>query len=100
LYERKLDYKYHKLQPEIVKGYVDAIDTMRGTESIEEIKRMKSLNCEDLVGNKTGIKSVRINISYRIEFIFVEETKTIYITSISKHYKEINIKYKKNENKE
>ncbi|MDR0602874.1 MAG: hypothetical protein LBG80_01055 [Bacteroidales bacterium] len=55
LYETDWAYKYHKLQPEIVQEYKEVIEILEATESLLQIRKMKSLNCENLEGDKKGI---------------------------------------------
>jgi toxin HigB-1 len=92
LYETGKGDKKHRFQPDIVKRYIDRINTLKNKETIESLYNMKSLNYESLKGDKAGISSIRVNDRYRIEFTVKEEgSETIvYICNIlelSNHYK-------------
>lgn len=92
LYETGKSDKKHRFQPNIVKRYIDRINTLKNKESIESLYNMKSLNYEVLKGDKAGLSSIRVNDQYRIEFtVSEEETETIVficnILDLSNHYK-------------
>lgn len=84
--------KQHRFQPDIVKRYIDRINTLKNKKSVEALYNMKSLHYEVLKGDKAGISSIRVNDRYRIEFtVSNQEPETIvYICNIlelSNHYK-------------
>lgn len=90
-YNGKCSDKKHRLQPQIVKGYVKAINALRGAGSVEDLYRFKSLHYEMLVGDKKGIESIKVNDQYRVEFkstkIHGETLVTICnILELSNHY--------------
>ena len=93
LYETGKADKKHRFQPDIVKRYIDRINTLKNKESIEALYNMKSLHYEVLKGDKAGISSIRVNDQYRIEFtVSNQESETIvYICNIlelsNDHYK-------------
>ncbi len=92
LYETGTADKKHRFQPDIVKRYIDRINTLKNKESIEALYNMKSLHYEVLKGDKAGISSIRVNDQYRIEFtVSDQESETVvYICNIlelSNHYK-------------
>lgn len=83
--------KKHRFQPEIVKKYVKIVDLMISSPNILSLAKYNSLRYEKLIGDKSGLSSVRINNKYRIEFEeHTEENETIAtilnITEISNHY--------------
>lgn len=85
--------KKYRFQPSVIKQFKNTIDKLRAANRIEDLLPFKSLNYEKLVGDKTGLESVRVNQQYRIEFysnIAGEEPDIITICSIvalSNHYK-------------
>lgn len=92
LYEKGKSDKKHRFQPDIVKRYIDRINTLKNKESIESLYNIQSLHYEVLKGDKAGISSIRVNNQYRIEFtVSEEESETIiYICNIlelSNHYR-------------
>lgn len=85
LYETGKTDKKHRFQPDIVKRYIDWINTLKNKESIEALYNMKSLHYEVLRGNKAGISSIRVNDQYRIEFTVSNqesETDSLYLQYI------------------
>jgi proteic killer suppression protein len=94
LYEKgKARSKKHRLQPNVIKKYIQTIDKLRVAKNTEELYPIRSLNYEKLIGNKKGLESVRVDGKYRIEFIARlegEDPDSITICSIielSNHYK-------------
>ncbi len=92
LYETGKGDKKHRFQPDIVKRYINRINTLKNEETIEALYNMKSLHYEVLEGDKAGISSIRVNDQYRIEFtVSEEEAETIVficnILELSNHYK-------------
>ena len=75
---------------EVVKKFQDRILLMEQVRSTKQLRELKSLHFEALLGNKKGLFSVRINRQYRLEFkiendsILLEEI--ILIEELSKHY--------------
>lgn len=89
----KTSDKKHRFQPDIVRRYIDRIETLMAKESVEALYNMKSLHYEVLKGDKAGISSIRVNDKYRIEFTAKEQTggETVVtvcnILELSNHYK-------------
>ena len=89
--------KKHRFQKDIIKRYIDRINTLKSKETLEALYSIKSLHYEILKGDKAGISSIRVNDKYRIEFTSSKETNTkektdtvIYVCNIlelSNHYK-------------
>lgn len=84
--------KRHRYQPNIVKGYQKAVKFLLGASSIESLWTIKSLHYEELIGDKAGLSSVRVNNKYRIEFTvnrnFEQPALTICnIVELSNHHK-------------
>lgn len=83
--------KKHRYQPEIIRRYQKAINFLKGSSSIEELWKIRSLNYEVLKGDKAGLSSVRVNDQYRVEFMVTEnEDKPILticnVVALSNHY--------------
>ncbi|MEE1222908.1 MAG: type II toxin-antitoxin system RelE/ParE family toxin [Bacteroidaceae bacterium] len=92
LYEKGKGDKKHRFQPDIVKRYINRINTLKETNAIEDLYELKSLHYEVLKGDKAGVSSVRVNDQYRIEFtVSSQDGETIvYICNIlelSNHFK-------------
>lgn len=69
LYEQgKCSDKKHRNQPQVIKKYTKVIDLMFASPNTMSLAKYNSLHYEKLVGNKTGLSSVRVNNQYRIEF--------------------------------
>lgn len=88
----KTSDKKHRFQPHIVAKYRKTIDLLESVSSIEDLFRFRSLRYEILIGDKTGLESVRVNDQYRIEFKTTKiETEFVItlcnIIELSNHYK-------------
>ncbi|MBO4600229.1 MAG: type II toxin-antitoxin system RelE/ParE family toxin [Bacteroidales bacterium] len=69
LYEHgKCSDKKHRYQPQVIKKYTKVIDLMFASPNTMSLAKYNSLHYEKIVGNKTGLSSVRVNDQYRIEF--------------------------------
>ena len=91
-YAGKCSDKKHCFQPDIVRRYIDCINTLKNKESIESLYNMKSLHYEVLKGDKAGISSIRVNDQYRIEFTATSDGEDAIVTicsilELSNHYK-------------
>ena len=64
----KTSDKKHRFQPQIIAKYRKTVDLLESLTSIEDLYRYHSLHYEALVGDKSGLESVRVNDQYRIEF--------------------------------
>ena len=91
LYEQGKDDKRHRFQPDIIRRYKRCIDYLEQAKEIEELFLMPSLHYENLIGNKEGISSIRVNDQYRIEFTIMKKDNPIIticnILELSNHYK-------------
>lgn len=93
LYEKgTTDNKKHRYQPDIVRRYRKCIQLMKSVPDIVSLTKYNSLNYEALVGNKTGISSIRVNDKYRIEFTVRVSKEDLLVTvcniiELSNHYK-------------
>lgn len=93
LYEKgKTSDKEHRYQPDIVRRYQKCIKFMRVADNIPQLATINSLNYEELLGDKKGISSIRVNDKYRVEFTVITiGTKPIIticnILDLSNHYK-------------
>ena len=54
-YDGKAKDKKHRYQPQVVKGYVKALNIMDSVERVEDLFRYKSLHYEKLHGDKEGL---------------------------------------------
>ena len=83
--------KKHRFQPQVVKKYTKVVDLMIASPNTFSLAKYNSLRYEKLVGDKTGISSVRVNDQYRIEFIEQVEDGETFATicnliELSNHY--------------
>ena len=88
----KCSDKKHRFQPDIVRRYIDRINTLKSKESIESLYNLKSLHYEVLKGDKAGISSIRVNDQYLIEFTATSDGEDAIVTicsilELSNHYK-------------
>lgn len=90
--EGKTGDKKHRFQPQVIKGYKKAVDTLKAVKRIEELYPYKGLNFEALEGDRKGVYSVRATGQYRVEFkvreLGGEQIATLcLILELSNHYK-------------
>ena len=83
--------KKHRYQPDIIRRYQKAINFLKGSSSIEELWKIRSLNYEVLKGDKAGLSSIRVNDQYRVEFMVTENDDKPILTicnvvELSNHY--------------
>lgn len=88
----KTSDKKHRFQPQIIAKYRKTIDLLESLTIVEDLYRYHSLHYEVLVGDKTGMESVRVNDQYRIEFKTTKVVSEIVVTlcniiELSNHYK-------------
>ena len=88
----KTSDKKHRFQPQIIAKYRKTIDLLESLTVVEDLYRYHSLHYEVLVGDKTGMESVRVNDQYRIEFKTTKVVSEIVVTlcniiELSNHYK-------------
>ena len=88
-YEGRTSDKRHRFQPQVVKGYVKALNIMDSVSRTEDLFRYGSLHYEKLHGDKEGLESVRANDQYRVEFrsSVNGEITICNIVELSNHYK-------------
>ncbi|MBR5158119.1 MAG: type II toxin-antitoxin system RelE/ParE family toxin [Bacteroidaceae bacterium] len=88
-YDGQTNDKQHWYQPQIVKKYIRVINILDSVDKPTDLFRYKSLHYEKLVGDKSGLESVRVNDQYRIEFKTSSkgEITICSITDLSNHYK-------------
>ena len=84
--------KKHRFQPEVVRNYQKAVQTLASVNCIEDLFVFKSLSYEVLVGDKKGRSSVRCGRQYRLEFIVNDDAgditvKVCTLMELSNHYK-------------
>ncbi len=90
--EGKSSDKKHRFQPDIIRRYQKAINFLKGSSSVEELWRIRSLNYEVLKGDKAGLSSIRVNDQYRVEFtVSINDEQPVLtvcnIIELSNHYR-------------
>ena len=87
-YDGATSDKSHRYQPDIVKRYVQVVNILDSVEKPIDLLRYRSLHYE-LIGDKAGLESVRVNDQYRIEFksSFDGGIMICNIIELSNHYK-------------
>lgn len=83
--------KKHRYQPNVIKGYKRSIDYLKYAERKEDLFRINSLHFEALKGDRNGKFSIRVSLSYRIEFTIKETSEEPVLTicnieELSNHY--------------
>lgn len=88
-YNGKTSDKHHRYQPDIVKRYVNVVNTLESVDRAADLMRYRSLHYKKLVGDKAGLESVRVNDQYRVEFKSSPrgEITICSIIELSNHYK-------------
>lgn len=81
----------HWYQPDVVRKYVARIKLLEKAARIEDLFVFKSLNFENLSGDKKGISSIRVDNKYRIEFVVIDAGDVSLVTvcnilDLSNHY--------------
>lgn len=84
--------KKHRFQPDIITRYQKVINFLKGSSSIEDLWKIKSLRYEVLSGDKAGRSAVSVNMQYRVEFTVTKtEAEPILticnILELNNHYK-------------
>lgn len=83
--------KKHRYQPQIIRKYIKIIDLMISLQNVSELKKFTGLHYEKLIGDKSGLSSVRVNNQYRIEFKEIIQNNETFaevcnIVELSNHY--------------
>ena len=85
--------KKYRFQPQVVRKYIQCIDTLMTLKRVEGLYLLNSLNYEVLSGDKKGLSSIRVNNQYRIEFSISQQDgrkpviTVCTILELSNHYK-------------
>ncbi len=83
--------KKHRFQPQIVKNYRKRVEQLQSSPSPETLYQFRSLNFEQLKGDKAGLYSIRVNDQYRIEFSLIRNSEQSILSicniqELSNHY--------------
>jgi len=60
--------KKYRFQLQIIRNYIEVVDTLKSVTNQEDLYRMKNLHYEKKKGNFSGIEAVWINRQFRLEF--------------------------------
>ena len=71
----------------LVEKFVKTVLRLKAASNSVELNNIRSLHFEALKGDKTGLFSVRVDDSYRLEFRLTKDMiEIIHIEQMSKHY--------------
>ena len=78
-------------QKDVIKQFKKKMEILISVDSLDELRQFKSLNFEQLKGNRSHEYSIRLNLQYRLIFSVMEKNgdyviEAILINEISKHY--------------
>ena len=85
-------YKEYKSNPQLVKQFINKINTLKSVTRVEQLYQIRSLRYEKKEGNLKGVSAVWVNEQYRILFNEVTSTSgdftidVLEIEDLSKHY--------------
>lgn len=85
-------HKEYKSNPQLVKQFINKINTLKSVTRIEQLYHIKSLHYEKKEGNLDGVSDVWVNTQYRILFNEVASASddltidVLEIEDLSKHY--------------
>ena len=87
---RKVKRKELKSNNSLRKSYIKTVKKIQNAPNLNDLKRIASLNLENLTGDLKGLSSVRINDKFRLIIELVanenDEVSLIGIEEISNHY--------------
>lgn len=73
--------------PDIARRYIQRIDIIKSTRSIEELQQLPGLRCHPLKGNRAGQWAINLTGFYRLIFtLHGDELEIVRIEEVSKHY--------------
>lgn len=83
--------KKHRFQPQIIRGYRRRVEILQSVPRPETLYQFNALHFEALVGDKSGLFSIRVNDQYRIEFQLSDSSDQPLLTicnivELSNHY--------------
>ena len=90
LYENKPVKGKPKFSSEVIRQFVKKVKILQQTARSPDLLQIRSLNFEELKGDKQGTYTIRLNRQFRLEFRLDNEEITLVeivtIDRISKHY--------------
>lgn len=80
-------YAFKEYGDKIGKKYIQRINIIKATQSLDELKKLPGLRCHPLKGSRAGQYAVNLNGFYRLIFT-IEDGKLNIVTieEVSKHY--------------
>jgi proteic killer suppression protein len=77
-----------KFSRDIIKQYKKKVQLLIAIPKLENLSQFRSLNFEQLKGNKKGQCSIRLNDQYRLILVQISDRKLqiVMVNEISKHY--------------
>lgn len=75
---------------QVTKKFIQKINILKNIENSPALRQFRGLNFEELKGDKKGIYSIRVDLSYRLEFRLQNDVITLTeiatIDDMTKHY--------------
>ncbi|MFN8346285.1 MAG: type II toxin-antitoxin system RelE/ParE family toxin [Spirosomataceae bacterium] len=90
LYEGKEVKGKPRYSEQVIKKFIQKINILKNIENSSALRQFRGLNFEELKGDKKGIYSMRVDLSYRLEFRLQNDiitlTEIALIDDMTKHY--------------
>lgn len=90
LYEGKTVKGKPRYSEQVIKKFVQKVTILKNVENSIALYQFRGLNFEELKGDKKGVYSIRIDLSYRLEFRLQNDmitlTEIVTIDDMTNHY--------------
>lgn len=75
---------------QVIKKFIQKINILKNVENSANLNQFRGLNFEELKGDKKGVYSIRVDLSYRLEFLLENNiimlTEIVIIEDLTNHY--------------
>jgi proteic killer suppression protein len=75
---------------QVIKKFIQKINILKNVENSANLSQFRGLNFEELKGDKKGVYSIRVDLSYRLEFLLENNiimlTEIVIIEDLTNHY--------------
>lgn len=86
---RQSKYAVRQFGNDVARRYIERINIIRNTKTIEELQALPGLRCHPLKGNRKGQWAVKLTGYYRLIFTLRgDELDIVRIEEVSKHYED------------